>query len=71
MKYFAALATILNIVQGIYSWFQKQKMLVQARTEVVAAVNKDEEDIKDATDKELNSDVSDSDLDKRLQDGSF
>lgn len=71
MKWFGLLATALNIVQWLYNWFHKAKLKAEARSELVDTLNKEEKAIKDATDKELNSDVSDSDLDKRLQDGTF
>ena len=71
MKWFGLLATALSIVQWFFNWFQKVKLKAEARTELVTALNKEERKIKDATDKEVNSAVSDDELNKRLQDGSF
>ena len=71
MKWLAALVNIINFTSWIFDIFKKWQFKREARAEITKSITKEENAIKDETDKIINSSMSDADLDKRLQDGKF
>ncbi|MGW8177191.1 MAG: hypothetical protein ACWGQW_00120 [bacterium] len=67
----SALASLLSLINWIKNQWEAYKKTVAARKEYSEQIRAEEEKIKRATKKVTDHPLSDDDLDKRMQDGSF
>lgn len=71
MKIFSALVSVINFVSWLFDIFKKWQFKIEARAEAVRQIKAHQEALKEATDEIIDTDITDSELTKRLQDGQF